>query len=133
MKNKLISILISFCLALLPIFPAFADGGTVCSQAVCDDSNYSATVKAICGCPGSAEEDDRLQSVITTILNSIIIVSGLVAVIFVIIGGVGYMTSAGDSGKVQKAKQTILYAVIGIVVCTLAYAIVNWTIGVLGS
>ena len=38
------------------------------------------------------------------------------------------MTSTGDTGKTQKAKNTILYALIGLAVCALAFAIVNWTI-----
>ena len=46
----------------------------------------------------------------------------------IIIGGVTYMTSSGDAGKVKKAKDTILYGVIGLVVVALAYAIVNFVI-----
>ena len=55
-------------------------------------------------------------------------VLGLVAVIVIIIGGINYMTSAGDAGKVKKAKDTILYGVIGLVICVLAFAIVNFVI-----
>lgn len=43
------------------------------------------------------------------------------------------MTSSGDATKVQKARQTILYAVIGLVVCALAFAIVNFTIDKINS
>ena len=45
-----------------------------------------------------------------------------------IIGGVQYMTSAGDTQKVTKAKNTILYGLIGLVICVLAFAIVNFVI-----
>ena len=38
------------------------------------------------------------------------------------------MTSTGDAGKVKKAKDTILYALIGLIICVLSFAIVNWTI-----
>ena len=72
--------------------------------------------------------DDQLPDTIAGILNAIIIVSGTVAVIFVLIGGVNYMTSSGDAGKLEKAKKTILYAVIGLAICALAFAIVNWTV-----
>ena len=44
------------------------------------------------------------------------------------IGGVGYMTSSGDAGKVKKAKDTILYGVIGLVIVALSFAIVNFVI-----
>ena len=59
------------------------------------------------------------------ILNGIIGVLGIIAVIVIIIGGVQYMTSTGDSSKVKKAKDTILYGVIGLGVVILAAAIVN--------
>lgn len=69
-----------------------------------------------------------LQNAVIGIINGIVAVLGLVAVVVIIIGGVNYMTSAGDAGKVKKAKDTILYGVIGLVVCVLAFAIVNFVI-----
>lgn len=63
------------------------------------------------------------------IINAVIGVLGVVAVVVVIIGGVTYMTSSGDAGKVKKAKDTILYGVIGLVVVALAFAIVNFVLG----
>ena len=71
---------------------------------------------------------------IITIINWVIGILGLVCVIVIIIGGVNYMTSSGDSGKVKKAKDTILYGIIGLVICILAFAIVNFVIsGVLNG
>ena len=69
-----------------------------------------------------------LQANIQSIINAVIGVLGIVAVIVIIIGGVQYMTSSGDAGKVKKAKDTILYGVIGLIVCVLAAAIVNFVI-----
>ena len=76
---------------------------------------------------------------VDNIINVVIGILGLVCVVVMIIGGVNYMTSSGDTGKVKKAKDTILYGVIGLVVCALAFAlemplilafaIVNWVIG----
>ncbi|MBR3353251.1 hypothetical protein IKG49_01520 [Candidatus Saccharibacteria bacterium] len=130
MKHKIISIILAAFFAFMPaisVAPAFADGDE-CSPVVCDpEKGYPSSVKAACGCEGS-DKNDHLKSSITAILNSIIGISSLVAVIFVIIGGIGYMTSSGDGAKVEKAKKTILYATIGIVVCALAFAIVNWVI-----
>ena len=74
---------------------------------------------------------DNLVGSITNILNYIIGVLGIIAVIVIIVGGVQYMTSSGDAGKVKKAKDTILYGVIGLVICVLAFAIVNFVIGAL--
>lgn len=72
---------------------------------------------------------DTLGSDVTTIINAVIGVLGIVAVVVIIIGGVTYMTSSGDAGKVKKAKDTILYGVIGLIVVALAFAIVNFVIG----
>ena len=69
-----------------------------------------------------------LTGTIVNIINAVVGVLALVCVIVIIIGGVNYMTSSGDAGKVKKAKDTILYGVIGLVVCVLAFAIVNFVI-----
>ena len=65
---------------------------------------------------------------VINIINGVIAVLGLVCVVVMIIGGISYMTSSGDAGKVKKAKDTILYGLIGLVVCVLAFAIVNFVI-----
>ena len=60
------------------------------------------------------------------IINVVIGIIGFVAVMVIILGGVQYTTSAGDSGKVKKAKDTIMYGIIGLVVALMAYSIVNF-------
>lgn len=84
------------------------------------------TVKKVTDADGTTQ--DAFETNIKTILNWIIGGLGIVAVVIIIIGGVGYMTSSGDAGKVKKAKDTILYGIIGLVICALAFAIVNWVI-----
>jgi beta-lactamase regulating signal transducer with metallopeptidase domain len=79
-------------------------------------------------CTGNTTTDD-LPTVITNIVNVLLYIIGAVGVVMVVIGGIMYTTSAGDAAAVTKAKNTILYAVIGLVVAFLAYAIVNWVIG----
>ena len=69
-----------------------------------------------------------LMAQANTIINVVIGVVGFVAVAFIIFGGIQYTTSAGDPGKVKKAKDTILYGIIGLVVAMLAYAIVNFVL-----
>ncbi len=75
------------------------------------------------------EGGNTLWEDVSNIINAVIGVLGLACVVVLIIGGVNYMTSSGDAGKVKKAKDTILYAIIGLVVCVLAFAIVNFVIG----
>lgn len=71
---------------------------------------------------------DNLIENVTGIINAVIGILGLVCVVVMIIGGVNYMTSSGDAAKVKKAKDTILYGLIGLVVCVLAFALVNFVI-----
>lgn len=66
------------------------------------------------------------NSIFVTITNILLFIIGAVAVIMLIIGGVRYVVSAGDQNAVTSAKNTILYAIIGIVVAFLAYAAVNF-------
>ena len=68
------------------------------------------------------------NDVIKTIINALLFFIGVVAVIMIIWAGVQYTTSAGDSNKVATAKNTIVYAVIGLIVAIFAYAIVNFVV-----
>ena len=78
--------------------------------------------------------DNSFSSDLQGILNAIVGVLGLVAVVVIIIGGVTYMTSSGDASKVKKAKDTILYGIIGLIVAALAFAVVNFVItGIIGG
>lgn len=124
MKSKLSRIITAIIvsvlgLSLLSLTPAVYADGDPCASGVPE------AVRNAAGCDGHG---DALPGVITSILYSIIAVSGIIAVIFIIVGGVNYMSSSGDSGKTEKAKKTILYAVIGLAICALSFAIVNFTI-----
>ena len=76
----------------------------------------------------SADKMGNVDQTIVNIINAVIGVIGLVCVIVMIIGGVQYMTSTGDPGKVEKGKKTILYGLIGLIICVLSFAIVNFAI-----
>ena len=67
--------------------------------------------------------------VINSITNTILYVLGIISVIMLIVGGVKYALSAGDAKAVTDAKNTILYALIGLVIAILAYAIVGFVLG----
>lgn len=78
---------------------------------------------------GSAAEGCSGDGIFKTITNILLFLVGAVSVIMLIIGGVRYVVSGGDSSAVTGAKNTILYAIVGIVVAVLAYALVNFVIG----
>lgn len=71
--------------------------------------------------------------VFTRITNTILYVIGIVSVIMLIFGGFRYVISAGDSKKITDAKNTILYAIIGLIIALLSYAIVHFVISTIGA
>ena len=82
------------------------------------------------GCPKDLFGDTGAFKQIT---NTVLYIVGIIAVIMLIIGGVRYVISGRDSKKVTDAKNTVLYAIIGLVICFFSYAIVNFVITSLPS
>ena len=82
------------------------------------------------GCPTDLFGDNGAFKQIT---NTVLYIVGIIAVIMLIIGGIRYVISGGDSKKVTDAKNTVLYAIIGLVICFFSYAIVNFVITSLPS
>lgn len=62
------------------------------------------------------------------VLMTVYMIAGIVAVFAIIFGGIRYVASNGDSSQIQSAKNTILYAVVGLVVVIMAAAITSFVI-----
>lgn len=75
---------------------------------------------------GTAGQLFGANSVFTSISNILLFLIGAIAVIMLIVGGIRYVISGGDQAQVTSAKNTILYAIVGIVVAFLAYAAINF-------
>lgn len=69
-----------------------------------------------------------LGGIFKIVSNSLFGIAGSIAVIFIIMGGIQYITSQGDPGHITKAKNTILYAVMGLVAVLVSFAIVSFVI-----
>lgn len=123
-KSKIISAIVVAVLGIfgLSLMPNIAHATNICEQ-----PNVSDAVLRANGCEGAGEQT-KLSDLIIEIVKGVVGSLAIVAVIFVVVGAINYMTSAGDSGKVQKAKNTILYALIGLIISVLAFAIVNFVI-----
>lgn len=80
---------------------------------------------------GADQQSDLFGNagVFSTITNTLLFILGAISVIMIIIGGLRYVVSGGDSSAVNAAKNTILYAIVGVIVAILAYAIINFVIG----
>ena len=109
--------LASVLMLTLPVSAVTCPAGT-------NRQGNSASTLAEC----NIENDNSLIPTILNIIQVTIGVLALVAVIVIIFAGVQYTTSAGDTGKVKKAKDSILYGIIGLVIAILAFAIVNFVL-----
>lgn len=76
----------------------------------------------------STEQPPEVKNIFLTVTNVLLFLIGAIAVIMLIYGGFRYTTSGGDSSSVTAAKNTILYAIVGIIVAIVAYAVVKFVI-----
>ena len=78
---------------------------------------------------GSTDGKESLKKIATKIVGIFSIIVGIVAVIMIIYGGFRYITSGGESGSVSNAKNTLIYAIIGLIIVALAQFIVHYVLG----
>jgi type IV secretory pathway VirB2 component (pilin) len=83
-------------------------------------------------CHTNTDKGPNVPGTIKNIIDLLLYLAGMIAVIMIIIAGIRYVTSNGDPQTASKAKNTIIYAVIGLVITILAYAIVNFVLSQLG-
>jgi len=79
-------------------------------------------------CNDTTQAQTTVNNIVTTIINIFSVLVGIIAVIMIIIGGIKYITSGGDSANVTGAKNTILYAIIGLVIVALAQILVKFVL-----
>jgi hypothetical protein len=109
-----------FAFTIVPAQGAFAQSA---KEAVCEGIGLAG------GGDGCQEPTGtNVNSIVATVVNILSFVVGVAAVIMIIIGGLRYVTSNGDSNSINTAKNTILYAIIGLVVVALAQVIVQFVL-----
>ena len=122
MKRKLLSIIAAFTMMFsfaLAAAPAFAAPVDVFPDAACNGNTN------VCGNKGST---NPIFKIIKNVINVLLFASGIIAIIMIIIGGINYTLSSGDNAKVASAKNTVLYAVVGLVVASLSFVVVNFIV-----
>lgn len=92
----------------------------ICSGTVDDE------LKKAAGCSDFGKADKTVVPVALYIINVVLTFVGLIAVGVIVYGGVLYVTSTGDSSKVKKAQNSIIYGVVGLVIAIMAFAIVSF-------
>lgn len=114
--------------ALAAVPAAYADtniGGSLCQSTT--DFKISEQPGSTGSC-GTADGVNQINGLLTKAVNVFSAVVGVIAVLMIIVGGLRYITSGGDTGKVSAAKTTIIYALVGLVVVALAQLIVHFVL-----
>ena len=125
--NKLItslSVLMFLALPALAPVSVYAAAGNI-EGSLCQGAGLSVNTTSTTAC---AENDDKLNSILTLVINIFSIVVGFFSVVMIIVGGLKYIMSGGESSNISGAKNTILYAIIGLVVVALAQIIVRFVL-----
>ena len=121
------SSLIMFMLPMAVAAPAYAafDQNNINSN-LCSGSNGDLTGSSTGNCGDQASSS--VSHLITVVVNVLSVIVGVVAVIMIIVGGFRYITSAGNPEGAKSARNTILYAIIGLVIVALAQLIVHFVL-----
>lgn len=131
MFKRLKSLAVTFAIAFVALAPAVALPSVayavtdaiqpgLCSGANIDVSGKSTT------CPSTGASG--LNTLLVKVVNIFSAVVGVIAVLMIIFGGLKYITSGGDSSNVSTAKNTIIYAIVGLVIVALAQIIVRFVL-----
>jgi len=120
LQSTIITLMAVLGLVAVPLVPA--------ATTFAADSPVDSIEEGLKGAGGSDANQDDLKKNIQTVVNVLLFILGAIAVIVIIIGGIRYTTSNGDPGQTKAAKDTILYAVVGLIVAILAYAIVSFVL-----
>lgn len=95
---------------------------------LCAGANFNFDTSGGCTGGSSQEAVAKLNNLIRYIINTLSAIVGVVAVIMIIIGGFRYITSGGTDTSVASAKNTILYAIIGLIIVALAQILVRFVL-----
>lgn len=123
MRNKLkliaAAVALSLGLAGAAAVPTYAQGAAGGAK--------SAVCEGITAGGGACSDNGQgLTKVISTVISILSVIVGLAAVIMIIVGGLKYVTSGGDSSSIASAKSTIIYALVGLIIAALAQFIVKF-------
>jgi ABC-type Fe3+ transport system permease subunit len=131
LKNKMaVLCALLFAVPLLATSMAFAASNAEINNSLCAGTNIEITTNpgnksCDTATNGAGKTADRLVTTVVNILSSLV---GILAVIMIIYAGFRYVTSGGSDEAVKAAKNTIIYAIIGLVIVALAQIIVHFVI-----
>ena len=107
--------------------PAFAQGPDI-DEGLCVGASLDLETDPSTACEAQGDTVAQINKIIRTIINLLSVIVGVVAVIMIIVGGLRYITSGGSDTGVTSAKNTILYAIIGLIIVALAQVLVRFVL-----
>lgn len=124
MKRIILAILTVGFAGVVTLVPVTANAEGALSDA-CSNSQVtsSSSAQSICG-----SKNDNATNIIKVVVEVLLYIVGVISVIMLIVGGIRYTTSAGNSSQITAAKNTIMYALIGLVVSAVAIGIVQFVL-----
>ncbi len=112
----------------IPIISAFILAPIYLPASVYADSKSALTQGATDVSGQTGNPNTSINTSLTKFINILSLIGGVIAVVFLIIGGYKYITSGGDANKISSAKNTILYALIGLIIVVLSQVIVRFVL-----
>ena len=131
-KNIIAAAILPLAIAApLALAPVAASAANLCSGTI--GTGLQSGINSATGAGGSACSDagsgsTSFQTLAKKVVNLLSVVVGVIAVIMIIVGGFRYITSGGESSNVSTAKNTLVYAIVGLVIVALAQFIVHFVL-----
>lgn len=114
-------------LAIFVAVPAYAQENDIIGG-LCTGAELEFSENPTGDCAGGGDATEKINDLIRSVINLLSVIVGVIAVIMIIVGGLRYITSGGNDTSVTSAKNTILYAIIGLIIVALAQILVRFTL-----
>lgn len=131
LRNTILTLVSAVTLMAVPVaVPAVAGAQSTTQKCLNQGSNLDVSnIGSSCGGTSTTSgSTSKINDLVKLIVNIFSLIVGIVAVVMIIVGGLRYITSGGDSNNVSSAKNTIIYAIIGLVIVALAQFIVQFVL-----
>ena len=116
-------------ISVVPVGAALASTQSIIGGGAC---KYIQQAGTLAGCTSKTTLNGA-GGLASEIVNTILFAAGIVSFVFIVVGGIRYITSTGDASRIQSAKDTLLYAIIGLIVTFLAIPIAAFVIKAAGG
>ncbi|HEX5395340.1 MAG TPA: pilin [Candidatus Saccharimonadales bacterium] len=130
MRRFIVMAVLLIGIALVPAVPAAAQTSPEITQGLCAGVNLNVNDT---NCNDGGDAVSTINDLIRKTINLLSVIVGVVAVIMIMVGGFRYITSGGSDTGVTSAKNTILYAIIGLIIVALAQLLVRFVLRQVGT